>query len=137
MNGHKSATVMSDLETTPAVVAVVDDDPRIRALLEDELIDEGVTPVLCASGYEMLESIKKYDVKLILLDLMMPGMDGFQCLKELRAQAFQGVVVIVTALSDDAKRREALSEGASDYVVKPNLFSSLSGILDRYIKSKQ
>ena len=137
MNGHKSATVMSDLETTPAVVAVVDDDPRIRALLEDELIDEGVTPVLCASGYEMLESIKKYDVKLILLDLMMPGMDGFQCLKELRAQAFQGVVVIVTALSDDAKRREALSEGASDYVVKPNLFSSLPGILDRYIKSKQ
>lgn len=137
MNGHKSATVMSDLETTPAVVAVVDDDPRIRALLEDELIDEGVTPVLCASGYEMLESIKKYDVKLILLDLMMPGMDGFQCLKELRAQAFQGVVVIVTALSDDSKRREALSEGASDYVVKPNLFSSLPGILDRYIKSKQ
>ena len=128
---------MSDLETTPAVVAVVDDDPRIRALLEDELIDEGVTPVLCASGYEMLESIKKYDVKLILLDLMMPGMDGFQCLKGLRAQAFQGVVVIVTALSDDSKRREALSEGASDYVVKPNLFSSLPGILDRYIKSKQ
>ena len=128
---------MSDLQTTAAVVAVVDDDPRIRALLEDELIDEGVTPVLCASGYEMLESIKKYDVKLILLDLMMPGMDGFQCLKELRAQAFQGVVVIVTALSDDSKHREALSEGASDYVVKPSLFSSLPGILDRYIKSKQ
>ena len=137
MNGHKTATVMSDLQATPAVVAVVDDDPRIRALLEDELIDEGVIPVLCASGYEMLESIKKYDVKLILLDLMMPEMDGFQCLKELRSQAFQGVVVIVTALSDDSKRREALSEGASDYVVKPNLFSSLPGILDRYIKSKQ
>ena len=136
MNGHKTATIMSDLQVTSAVVAVVDDDPRIRALLEDELIDEGVTPVLCASGYEMLESIKKHDIQLILLDLMMPGMDGFQCLKELRAQAFQGVVVIVTALSDDTKRREALSEGASDYVVKPNLFSSLPGILDRYIKSK-
>ena len=135
MNGHKTATVMSDLQATPAVVAVVDDDPRIRALLEDELIDEGVTPVLCASGYEMLESIKKYDVKLILLDLMMPGMDGFQCLKELRTQAFQGVVVIVTALSDDSKRRKALSEGASDYVLKPNLFSSLPGILDQYIES--
>ena len=137
MNGHKTATIMSDLQVTSAVVAVVDDDPRIRALLEDELIDEGVTPVLCASGHEMLESIKKHDIQLILLDLMMPGMDGFQCLKELRAQDFQGVVVIVTALSDDAKRREALSEGASDYVVKPNLFSSLPGILDRYIKSKQ
>ena len=65
---------MSDLQVTSAVVAVVDDDPRIRALLEDELIDEGVTPVLCASGYEMLESIKKHDIQLILLDLMMPGM---------------------------------------------------------------
>lgn len=135
MYGHKSPTAMSDFETTPAVVAVVDDDPRIRALLEDELIDEGVTPLLCASGHQMLESVKKYDVKLILLDLMMPGMDGFQCLKELRTLAFQGAVVIVTALSDDAKRREALSEGASEYVLKPDLFSSLPGILDRYIKS--
>ena len=134
MYWNKTAASMSEIQTPPAVVAVVDDDPRIRALLEDELTDEGVTPVLCASGYEMLESIKKYDVQLILLDLMMPGMDGFQCLKELRAEAFQGVVVIVTALSDDAKRRKALSEGASDYVVKPDLFSSLPEILDRYVK---
>jgi len=128
---------MPELHTTSTVVAVVDDDPRIRDLLKDELLDEGMIPVLCASGNEMLEAIKQNDIQLILLDLMMPGMDGVQCLKRLRSESYQGVVVVVTALADDEMRRQVMAEGAVEYIVKTDLFQSLAGVLNRNIASRK
>ena len=128
---------MPELHTTSTVVAVVDDDPRIRNLLKDELLDEGMIPVLCASGNEMLEAIKQNDIQLILLDLMMPGMDGVQCLKRLRSESYQGVVVVVTALADDEMRRQVMAEGAVEYIVKTDLFQSLAGVLNRNIASRK
>ena len=128
---------MPELHTMSTVVAVVDDDPRIRDLLKDELLDEGVIPVLCASGNEMLEAIKQSDVQLILLDLMMPGMDGVQCLKRLRSESYQGAVVVVTALADDELRRQVMAEGAVEYIVKTDLFQSLAGVLNRNIASRK
>jgi len=118
---------------TPTV-AVVDDDPRIRDLLEDELTDEGFPPSLCASGAELLELVDRQPIDLILLDLMMPEMDGLQCLQHLKKRCFSGTVVVVTALSDDEKRREALESGAKDYVLKPDLFDSLPGLIDQYLR---
>lgn len=118
-------------------VAVVDDDPRIRALLEDELSDEGVQPYLCASGFEMLELVQQEQIDLILLDLMMPELDGLQCLLKLREIGFSGNVLIVTALSDDSKRRAALQAGARDYILKPDLFDTLPRLIDQYLRVKQ
>ena len=69
---------MSDSASERPTVAVVDDDPRIRALLDDELTDEGFEPSLCASGAELLELVDRRPIGLILLDLMMPGMDGLR-----------------------------------------------------------
>lgn len=118
-------------------VAVVDDDPRIRALLEEELSDEGVEPFLCANGIEMLELVKHQTIDLILLDLMMPQLDGLQCLQKLRELPFTGTVLIVTALSDDTKRRAALQAGARDYILKPDLFDSLPRLIDQYVRAKK
>ena len=117
-------------------VAVVDDDPRIRALLEDELMDEGFQPCLCANGRELLDLIARETIDMVLLDLMMPELDGLQCLRKLREVSYEGNVVIVTALSDDSKRREALSAGARDYILKPDLFEALPGLLRRYVSSR-
>ena len=128
---------MSDSASERPTVAVVDDDPRIRALLDDELIDEGFEPCLCASGAELLELVDRQPIDLILLDLMMPGMDGLQCLQHLKTRRFSGAVVIVTALSDDAKRREALESGAKSYILKPDLFDSLPGLIDQYLRVKR
>ena len=125
---------MSNSASERLRVAVVDDDPRIRALLDDELSDEGFPPRLCTSGVELLELIDRQPIDLILLDLMMPGMDGFQCLQQLKTRRFSGAVVIVTSINDDAKRREAYESGANDYVVKPYLFDSLPGLIDQYLR---
>jgi DNA-binding response OmpR family regulator len=117
-------------------VAVVDDDPRIRALLNDELLDMEVEPFLCASGDELLEMLEQSPIDLILLDLMMPGLDGIQCLQRLQELAYPGTVLIFTALSDEAKRREALKAGAKDYVLKPDLFAKLPGLINQYARAK-
>ncbi len=127
---------MSDKPSPTPKVAVVDDDPRIRALLEDELSDEGFTPCLCASGRELIELVQAEQIDMVLLDLMMPEIDGLQCLEKLRELSYPGPVVIVTALSDDSKRRQALSSGAKDYVLKPDLFDALPRLLYQYLDVK-
>jgi DNA-binding response OmpR family regulator len=127
---------MSDNLSPSPKVAVVDDDPRIRALLEDELSDEGFTPCLCASGLELIELVQTDQIDMVLLDLMMPEIDGFQCLEKLRELSYSGPVIIVTALSDDSKRRQALGSGAKDYVLKPDLFDKLPLLLHQYLDVK-
>ena len=64
------------VSTDQPQVAVVDDDPRLRMLLQEELQDLGVVPLLCDNGLALLALLEKQSVDLILLDLMMPVMDG-------------------------------------------------------------
>lgn len=114
-------------------VAVVDDDPRIRTLLQEELLDEGIDAHLCASGLELLNLLKSQTIDLILLDLMMPEMDGMECLERLQAIGFKGKILIVTAFSDEIKRRQAMAAGADGYILKPNLFDDLGALLQQYL----
>ena len=58
-------------------VAIVDDDPRLRKLIVEEMIDEGVNAFPCETGLKLLQLLERESVDLILLDLMMPEMDGF------------------------------------------------------------
>ena len=114
-------------------VAIVDDDPRLRELIRDELIDEGVEPVLCANGEELLELLDQRQIDLILLDLMMPTMDGMTCLKRLRERSNAIPVLVVTAFNEDNKRSEAKALGAHDFILKPDLFERLPELLERYL----
>jgi Response regulator containing CheY-like receiver, AAA-type ATPase, and DNA-binding domains len=70
-------------------VAVVDDDPRLRKLIVEELTDEGVRPLACETGQKLLDLLQSESVDLILLDLMMPEMDGFFVLKNLSSAQFR------------------------------------------------
>ena len=118
-------------------VAVVDDDPRLRTLIQEELIDEGVQPIPCTTGEDLIELIKHEQVDLIFLDLTMPGMDGMSCLKALKHTSCDAPVLVVTALSDEVKRQEVMNHGASDYILKPDLFERLPDLLDQYIPSRK
>jgi DNA-binding response OmpR family regulator len=114
------------------VVAVVEDDPRIQQLLLAEIQDEGHNGVIFNSAEDFLENASSQAFDLVLLDLMLPGMDGLACLKQMQDNAVQASpprVVIVTALNDADKKQEALSNGAEDYVLKPDLFERLPELL--------
>ena len=122
------------MEETPKAlrVALVEDDPRIQQLINAEITDEGHDCVSFGSAEDFLEAIGTNTFDLVLLDLMLPGMDGLTCLQQLQLNAETKPalrVVIVTALNDDDKRREALSSGAEAYVLKPDLFEQLPQLL--------
>jgi len=114
-------------------VAIVDDDPRLRKLIAEELIDEGMNPLPCETGLSLLELLECESVDLILLDLMMPAMDGIACLKELQTRSIQIPVIVVTALNDEIKRQNVHDLGAADYILKPDLFERLPELLDQHL----
>ena len=120
-------------ESTGALsVAIVEDDPRIQQLLLAEIQDEGHNGVIYSSAEDFLDNASAQQFDLVLLDLMLPGIDGLACLKRIQDKAVDASpprVVIVTALNDADKKQEALSNGAEDYVLKPDLFERLPNLL--------
>ena len=113
------------------IIAVVEDDPRIGELIREEICDEGHVFQGFITAESFLEEVNELKPDLILLDLMLPGIDGLECLHRLRElpRLQRCPVVIVTALNDAAKRHEAQKLGAVDYILKPDLFDQLPQLL--------
>ena len=113
------------------IIAVVEDDPRIGELIHEEICDEGHGCTRFSTAEAFLNDVEQLNPDLVLLDLMLPGMDGLNCLRTFRQMpGFQQCpVVIVTALNDAAKRRESQELGAIDYILKPDLFDQLPQLL--------
>lgn len=116
-------------------IAIVDDDPRIRTFLDEELSEQGYRTHCFADGQALLNDLESVAPDLVLLDLMMPQMPGLECLKRLRQGGFQAPVIIFTALSDNGFRRMAELDGASEYVLKPDLFDNPLKVIRRHLPS--
>jgi len=103
-------------------ILVVEDEEILLTALKEELLTGGYEVEGAGDGVEGLEKVKTFKPGLILLDLLMPKMDGMEMLQKLKAdQETRDVpVVILTNLSDYEKISEALSLGAMDYLVKAN-----------------
>ncbi len=104
------------------VVCVVEDDPAIRQGLVDSLVYAGYEVLECADGLEARRVLRGADVDLVLLDVLLPGVDGFELLPEIRQGRPTLPVIMVTARGAEEDRVRGLKIGADDYVVKP--FSS-------------
>jgi len=109
------------LGTDAATVLIVDDEPVNVDLLEQELGAAGHHTVSAASGEEAVVLAAQTQPDLILLDVMMPGIDGYETCRRLKAsEATRAIpVIILTALSETFEKVRAFREGAVDYVTKP------------------
>ncbi len=107
------------------LVAVVDDDARISDLLAVELEDLGAEVLRCREGAELLAQALLDHVDLVLLDWMMPGLDGADTLTALRQRGFSGRVVVVTALCDPEVERIAEAAGATATLLKTEALKQL------------
>ena len=101
-----------------ATVLIVDDDPKIRDLLRLYVEREGHRAAFAADGPEALAAAGRSRPDLVLLDVMLPGLDGFEVCRQLREMS-DVPVVLLTARSGDSDKVVGLDMGADDYIVKP------------------
>ncbi|MCR4881082.1 MAG: response regulator transcription factor [bacterium] len=99
-------------------ILVADDEASIRRILETRLKMVGYEVITAADGEEALEAFQKHNPDLIILDVMMPKMDGYGVTREVRRNS-DVPIIILTALGDVSERITGLELGADDYVVKP------------------
>lgn len=101
-------------------ILVVDDDQAVRDFLGRFLKQKGYTSVqLVPTGEEALKLIEKQDIDLVLLDIKLPGMNGVEVLRKLKKLKPDTGVIMITAFPDEEIGKDALKEGASDYIMKP------------------
>jgi DNA-binding response OmpR family regulator len=102
-------------------ILVVDDDPSVRSLVTDSLEIEGYEVVVAEDGFAGLRAIEAHHPDCVLLDVMMPGLDGHQVLQRIRAAEERPAlpVVMLTAYSDDATAWQAWTEGVDYFLAKP------------------
>jgi DNA-binding response OmpR family regulator len=129
---------MEPFMAKPAIL-VIEDDIDILNLLTYNLAGAGFETVVAQDGYEALTLAKRRPPHLIILDLMLPGLDGFEVCKELkRSEATRKIpVLMLTARGEEVDRIVGLELGADDYVVKPfsprELILRVRAILKRYL----
>ena len=113
---------------------VVDDDERIRKLLKEYLVNEGFIISTADSAITANEKMKILDFDLIILDVMMPNVDGFEFTNQIR-ETSQTPIILLTAKSEIDSKIEGLEIGADDYVTKPfnpkELLLRINSILKR------
>lgn len=103
---------------TQKSVLIVEDEPKLAQLLVDYLQDAGFKPRWIANGSEVIDDFKRSPATVVLLDIMLPGKDGMQVCRELRA--FTDVpIVMITARVEEIDRLLGLELGADDYICKP------------------
>jgi adenylate cyclase len=103
-----------------STILVVDEVPENRRLLEAVLAPRGYDVVTADSGQEALDRVAEGGIDLVLLDIVMPGMDGYEVCRRLRADAATRFLPVVTiTASGDQEKRRALEAGADDFVSKP------------------
>src|ERR1043166_1699482 len=106
-------------------VLVVKDEPRMASLIRRGLIGEGLAADVAGSGEDGLWLAGSHDYDAIVLDVMLPGIDGFETCRRLRADGVWAPVLMLTARDAVEDRVRGLDEGADDYLVKPFSFAEL------------
>ena len=100
-------------------ILVVEDNANTRRLMEAVLLQHGYQPILASDGVEALEVLDKKHVDLILLDIMMPRMDGYEFTQTLRESGCDLPILMVTAREKPADKHRGFQIGTDDYMVKP------------------
>ncbi|MCZ8538345.1 response regulator transcription factor [Paenisporosarcina quisquiliarum] len=121
-------------------ILVVDDELEMRRLIQSFLVAEGYTVLEAANGMDALDFVKKANIDLMLLDVMMPYVDGYTVTKEVRKTS-DIPIIFLSARGDEWDKVKGLRFGADDYLVKPfhsgELIARIETVLRRSTQAKQ
>ncbi len=116
-------------------ILVVEDDANIRFGLTELLQSEGFSVESCDRGDKAIDIVARMRPHLILLDVMLPGLSGYDICKQLRGQSYQGFIIMLTAKGQELDKVVGLDLGADDYVTKPfglrELMARIQAVLRR------
>ena len=101
------------------VILVVEDDPNIRLGLEDNLDLEGYQVLTAPDGVKGLKSAIEHEIDLLILDIMLPGMNGYEICRKIKAEKPNLPVIMLTARGSEIDKVTGLDIGADDYLTKP------------------
>jgi DNA-binding response OmpR family regulator len=110
--------MVQDLQGVTRKILLVDDEPSLQKMLTHALEREGFQIQVAGDGEAALEAFKSYEPHLIVLDIMLPKLDGTEVIRRIRAQS-EVPVIMLTAKDDEIDRVVGLELGADDYVTKP------------------
>lgn len=117
-------------------ILIIEDEPNIRELVSYNLKAAGYIPMEAEDGIEGLEAARRERPDLILLDIMLPGMDGYDLCRELRTSGDKTPIIMMTAKTDEVDKVLGLEFGADDYIAKPfgvrELVARVKAVLRRY-----
>lgn len=121
-------------------VLIIDDDEKLRKLLREYLEDNGHRVLTLADGSEVMKTIRTESPDIIILDIMLPGRDGLEVLKDIRKE-FSVPVIMLTARGEDTDRIVGLELGADDYLPKPfnprELLARIKAVMRRIVPDER
>lgn len=117
-------------------VLIVEDEPKIARLLQLELNHEGFETLISRDGMEALEAVEDFRPDVVLLDIMIPQLDGVEVARNIRETHPQVGIIMVTALDQTRNKVEGLLSGADDYVTKPFELAELKARIRALLRRK-
>ncbi len=115
----ESQTVKSPVMASSKSILIVEDEPSLIFTLQDTLENEGYETFIAKEGKEALEIVNNEEIDLLILDLMLPGISGFEVCKKIRAQNYTFPIIMLTAKDQEIDKVTGLNIGADDYMTKP------------------
>lgn len=126
-----------EFKTGKKRILIAEDEPHVRYLFKEMLSGPDYEVVgAVASGKEAVEKYKKLKPDLVLMDIMMPGVNGIEATKEIMAYDSKAKVIMITALDRKEQVNEAIQAGARDYIVKPFLEERILAGIKRVLAKK-
>lgn len=118
-------------------VLIIDDDKELCTLIRRSVLSENIEADCCHTGREGLTRLKEKEYQLVILDVMMPGMDGFETLERIREESCLPILMF-TSKNDNASKVRGLRAGADDYLTKPfhmdELIARILSLIRRYTR---
>ena len=121
-------------------VLIIDDDRELCILIKQSALSEQIEVDCCNTGKDGLQKLKEKKYQLVILDIMMPGMDGFETLEKIRKENSLPILML-TAKNDSSSKVRGLRAGADDYLTKPfdmdELIARMASLIRRYTRFNQ
>ena len=121
-------------------ILIIDDDREICTLIKRSVLSENIEADFCNTGKTGLQKLKEQEYQLVILDVMMPGMDGFETLEEIRKENSLPILMF-TSKNDSISKVRGLRAGADDYLTKPfdmdELIARIVSLIRRYTRFNQ